>query len=170
MAGVYYVNDAASGEVVKEIACGEPVFSAPVVGKDRVYFATLGSQVYALQFDGRICWKWDFVKEHLGFTGDRWSGAAWAQHLKGRVRLTEQFLCSRDIALDGRTVVLPAGGALVWLEDLGAEAKIARLHLQYTATLGLSIGSDRTVHRQWHWLDNTGQEEAASGGSPWPGE
>ena len=48
MAGVYYVLDAASGKVVKEIACGEPIFSAPVVGKDRVYFATLGSQVYAL--------------------------------------------------------------------------------------------------------------------------
>ncbi len=170
MAGVYYVLDAASGKVVTEIACGEPIFSAPVVGKERVYFATLGSRVYALEFDGRICWKWDFVKERLGFAGDRWSGEAWARHLKGRVRLTEQFLCSRDIALDGRTVVLPAGGTLVWLEDLGTEAKVSRLHLQYTATLGLSIGGDGTVYRQWHWLDNMGQVDFLRPGPAAPRE
>jgi outer membrane protein assembly factor BamB len=188
MAGVYYVLEAASGKVVREIACGEPILSTPVVGRDRVYFATLGARLYALRPDGEICWQWDFVREHLGFKGDRWSGADWARHLKRRVTLSEQFLCSRDIALDGQTaaapaggnrqlstdnrqlttdnrqlpsggqtVVMPAGGAVVWLEDLGHEAKVRRLHLQYTATFGLSIGGDGTVYRQWHWLDNTGQ-------------
>ncbi len=38
-----------------------------------------------------------------------------------------------------------------------AQAKVRRLHLQYTATFGLSIGGDGTVYRQWHWLDNGGQ-------------
>ena len=84
--------------------------------------------------------------------------------------MTEQFLCSRDIALDGRTVVLPAGGTVVWLEDLGPQAKISRLHLQYTATLGLSIGGDGTVYRQWHWLDNTGQVDFLRPGQAGPGE
>src|SRR5262249_9597564 len=38
-AGHYYVLDRKSGEVVKEIDCREPIYSAPAVGPDRVYFA-----------------------------------------------------------------------------------------------------------------------------------
>ena len=157
MAGDYYVLDAATGRVVRRINCGEPIFSTPVVGKDRVYFATLGSQVFALSPEGQVAWKWDFVRQQLGFFGNRWSGADWQRFLKGRVSGAQQFLCSRDIALDGHTLVVPAGGSLVWLEDLGPEAKVRRMHSQYTATLGLSIGADGTVYRQWHYLDNEGQ-------------
>ena len=47
MAGAYYVLDRTNGAVVREIACGEPIFSTPVVANNRVYFATLGSQIYA---------------------------------------------------------------------------------------------------------------------------
>jgi outer membrane protein assembly factor BamB len=157
MAGVYYVIEAASGKVAREIDCGEPIFSSPVVGQDRVYFATLGSQVYALQPDGTVCWKWDFVRARLRFDGDRWNGAEWSRHLQRRVSNTEQFLCSRDIALDGRTLVIPAGGSVVWLEDRGDSAKPRALLAQHTATLALSVGEDGAVYRQWHWLDNTGQ-------------
>jgi outer membrane protein assembly factor BamB len=46
-AGSYYVLNRTDGALVKEIICGEPVFSAPVVSQGRVYFATLGSQVSA---------------------------------------------------------------------------------------------------------------------------
>lgn len=169
-AGRYYVLDTENGKIAREIACGEPIFTAPVVGKERVYFATLGSRVYALRFDGEVCWQWDFVKEQLGFAGDRWDGAAWARHLKGRVTLSEQFLCSRDIALNDRTLVIPAGGSVVWLEDLGAEAKMRRLHAQHTATFGLSIGADGTVYRQWHWLDNGGQVDILRPGKATPQE
>jgi outer membrane protein assembly factor BamB len=157
MAGVYYVIDAASGKIVKEIDCGEPILSAPAVGLDRVYFATLGGQIYALTPAGAICWTWDFVKERLGFSGDRWSGRQWRERLHGRVTNSEQFPCSRDIALDGRMLVIPAGGSLVWLEDTGPAAAVRKVHLQHTATFGLSIGPDGTVYRQWYWLDNTGQ-------------
>ena len=66
MAGRYYVLDAATGKLVREIACGEPIFSTPVVHAGRVYFATLGSRVYALTPDGKICWTWDFVKRDAG--------------------------------------------------------------------------------------------------------
>ena len=196
-AGAYYVLDAADGHVVRKIECGEPIFSAPVAGGDRVYFATLGSVVHAITPAGTPCWTWDFVKEVLDFTGDRWSGAAWRDHLQavtaaqdakdgphlpkelspeqmaastlstkavaahgaliGRVTNTEQFLCSRDIALDGRTVVVPAGGSLVWLDDRGQKAEVRRMVRHHIPTLGLSIGEDGTVYRQWHWLDNFGQ-------------
>ena len=157
MAGAYYVIDAAHGKVLKEILCGEPIFSTPVVGKDRVYFATLGSRVYALQPDGTVCWTWDFVQQKLGFDGDRWSGAQWREHLQGRVTNKQQFLCSRDIALDGNTLVIPAGGTIVWLEDETSSARLRRLHTPLTATFALSIGEDGTVYRQSHWLDNGGQ-------------
>jgi outer membrane protein assembly factor BamB len=158
-AGAYYVIEAASGKVVREIDCGEPILSTPVVGPERVYFATLGSRVYSLRPDGTICWTWDFVRERLGFHGDRWSGRDWLEHLKGRVTSREQFLCSRDMALDGNTLVVPAGGFVVWLEDAGRQARLRRLDAPQTATFALSIGEDGTVYRQSHWLDNGGQVE-----------
>ena len=37
MAGRYEVLDAASGRLVREIDCGEPIFSTPVVSGRRVY-------------------------------------------------------------------------------------------------------------------------------------
>lgn len=158
-AGEYYVLEASSGKVVREIPCGEPIFSTPVVGKDRVYFATLGSQIHAIHYDGSACWTWDFVKEVLGFEGDRWDGSQWLRHCKGRVRSKDQFLCSRDMALNDRTLVIPAGGTVVWLEDSGPRGRVRRIHAPLTATLGLSIGDDGTVYRQSHWLDNGGQVE-----------
>jgi hypothetical protein len=97
-AGVYYVLDVSTGEIVKRIDCGEPIFSAPVIGDGRVYFATLGSRVYALEPDGAVCWTWDFVQQILAFHGDRWSGAEWSRHRNSRVTAADQFLCSRDIA------------------------------------------------------------------------
>src|SRR5262249_23036643 len=85
MAGSYYVLDTADGKLVKEIRCGELIFSAPAVGNDRAYFATLGAQVYAVDANGNTQWTWDFVKEVLKFNGNRWSGEDWRKHLQGRV-------------------------------------------------------------------------------------
>ena len=45
-AGYYYVFEAATGKVIREIDCREPIFSAPAVGNGRVYFATLGARIY----------------------------------------------------------------------------------------------------------------------------
>ena len=76
MAGSYWVLGVEDGMVVREIRCGEPILSSPVEGKDgRVYFATAGARVYALDPAGRIAWTWDFVKEVLHFHGNRWSGS-----------------------------------------------------------------------------------------------
>ena len=77
MAGYYYVLNSENGKVVETIDCGEPIFSAPAVGKDRVYFATLGARIYAISPKGDVEWTWDFVKEVVGFEGNRWSGADW---------------------------------------------------------------------------------------------
>lgn len=159
MAGNYYVLEAATGKLVREISCGEPIFSAPVVGARRVYFATLGARVYALEPDGQVAWTWDYVAEMLGFQGDRWSGTDWQRTLQRRVTNRELFMCSQDIALDGDTLVIPAGGTLVWLEDAGAAAKPRRRYAPHNATLSLALGADGTAYRQSHWLDNGGQLE-----------
>jgi len=161
MAGSYYVLDAATGKVVREIPCGEPILSAPVVGQERVYFATLGSRVHALKPDGTPCWTWDFVRQRLGFSGDRWSGADWRK-LKGQATWKEQFCCTRDVALDGKTLVLPAGGQIVWLEDAEDRAVYGGTYLgrrESPATLGLSLGADGAVYRQWTQRDNNGRVE-----------
>ena len=157
MAGSYYVLDTASGKVVKEISCGEPIFSSPVIANGRVYFATLGSRIYALEPDGTICWMWDFVKERLGFTANRWSGHDWLKHKGMRVTRNEQFCCTKNIAVYGKTLVIPAGGSVVWLKDAGDSAKVQAVHEARNTTLGLSIGEDGMVYRQWTLLDNGGR-------------
>jgi len=161
MAGAYYVLDAATGQLVRRIACGEPIFSAPAVGNDRVYFATLGSRVHALRPDGSAVWTWDYVRERLKFPGDRWSGADWRK-LKGQATWREQFCCTRDLAVHGKTVVVPAGGAIVWLEDAGERAVERGIYLgrrESPATLGLSVDPSGAVYRQWTQRDNYGSVE-----------
>lgn len=166
MAGVYYVLDAASGKVVKEIVCGEPIFSTPVVANDRVYFATLGSQVYSLRPDGTVCWTWDLVKDDIKFPGDRWSGADWLAFKKNRVTNGDQFCCSTDIAVWGKTVVLPAAGRTIWLEDLGSRPEVRAVGeipecsgKEYAPIFGLSIGESGAAYVQWHRRDNTGRTD-----------
>jgi outer membrane protein assembly factor BamB len=167
MAGSYYVLDAASGTVVKEIACGEPVFSTPVVANDRAYFATLGSKVYAVEADGTVCWTWDFVKERLSFTGNRWSGEDWLKHKGGeRVTWRDQFCCPRNVAVYEKTVVVPAGGETIWLQDAGSTAKLRGVGLvpefkgsETPATFGQSIDETGAVYRQFHRRDNSGRVE-----------
>lgn len=166
MSGYYHVLDRETGKAVREIDCGEPVFSAPAVGTDRVYFATLGARVYAIQPDGEIVWTWDFVKEVVRFDGNRWSGADWLAHRKQRVTWRDHFVCSRDICLVGKTVVLPAGGRTVFLEDAGGEPRLRAVGLipdhfgsEYPATFGQSADRDGNVYVQWHRRDNAGRVE-----------
>lgn len=166
MAGTYYVLDRISGEVVRTIECGEPIFSAPVVVDDRVYFTTLGSRVYALDPDGTIRWTWDFVKEVLKFDGDRWSGQEWCKHKGGKVTWRDQFCCAIDIAADGKTIVVPVAGSLVCLRDRGERAELvaspgvpAYAGSEKPAIFGLSIAEDGNAYIQWHRRDNTGRVE-----------
>jgi outer membrane protein assembly factor BamB len=181
-AGIHYVLDRETGAVVKEIDCGEPIFSTPVVAKDRVYVATLGAQVLALTFEGEQQWKWDFVKEVVGFDGNRWSGEAWAKFCEermlktlkpgakptssdGRVNWKDHFVCSRDICLiKGNVVVVPAGGRTLFLEDTGTAPKLKATGeipdwsgKEYPATFGQSADDDGNVYVQWHRRDNAGR-------------
>jgi outer membrane protein assembly factor BamB len=165
MAGTYYVLSVADGKVVKEIACGEPIFSSPVVAEGRVYFATLGSRVYALEPDGKVCWTWDFVRETLGLQGDRWSGQDWLHRKETRVTPAELFCCSRDIAVHGRTLTVPAGTYVVWLKDGGDKAEVQTTAMLRNVTLGLSIGEDGAVYRQWTLLDNGGRVDVLRPGA-----
>lgn len=165
-AGYYYVLDRETGHVVREIDCGEPLFSAPAVGEGRVYFATLGARVYAIRPDGEAVWTWDFVKEVVGFDGDRWSGAEWLAHRGDRVTWRDHFVCSRDICLVGKTVVIPAGGRTVFLDDAGGAPRWRalgsippRAGSEYPATFGQSADRAGTVYVQWHRRDNAGRVE-----------
>ncbi len=165
-AGYYYVIDRETGLTVRTIDCGEPIFSAPAAGKDRVYFATLGAKVYAVEPDGTLAWTWDFVKEVVKFDGNRWSGEDWLADRKGRVNWKDHFVCSRDICLVGKTVVMPAGGRTVFLDDAGSAAKLrvvgqipAYDGSEYPATFGQSADAAGNVYVQWHRRDNAGRVE-----------
>jgi outer membrane protein assembly factor BamB len=165
-AGFYYVLDRKSGDLVKRIDCREPVFSAPAAGNGRVYFATLGARVFALETDGTVVWEWDFVKEVVGFEGNRWSGADWLAHCGDRVTWRDHFVCSRDICLVGNTVVMPAGGRTVFIEDAGAAPKVRNVGIipkyagsEFPATFGQSADDQGNVYVQWHRRDNAGRVE-----------
>ncbi len=166
MAGYYYVLDRDTGAIVKQIDCREPIFAAPVVGKDRVYFATLGARVYAVEPNGNAVWDWDFVKEVLGFEGNRWKGEDWLAFRGDRVTWRDHFICSREICLLDNTVVIPAGGRTVFLEDTGERAKLRSVAVipdyvgkEYPATFGQSADAQGNVYVQWHRRDNAGRVE-----------
>lgn len=165
-AGYYYVFEAATGKVVKEIDCREPIFSASAVGERRVYFATLGARIYAVEPDGQEVWNWDFVKEVVGFKGDRWLGSDWVKFRGDRVNWKDHFVCSRDISLIGNTVVMPAGGRTVFVEDTEDGPKLrtvgeipAYAGREYPATFGQSADEEGNVYIQWHRRDNAGRVE-----------
>ncbi len=165
-AGTYYVLRATDGTVVRQIACGEPIFSTPVVSGDRVWFVTLGSRLYGLTPDGTVRWTWDYVRERLGFSGDRWSPADWLRHKQSRVTWRDQFCCARDMAAIGQRLVVPAGGEILWLDDAGDHAELVAAAVippcagrERAADFGLSLALDGTVYQQWHRRDNTGRVE-----------
>ncbi len=165
-AGYYYVLDRESGDVVTELDCREPIFSAPAVGDDRVYFATLGAQVYAVDFTGKVAWTWDFVKQVVQFEGDRWRGEDWLKARGDRVTWRDHFVCSRDICLLGRTIVMPAGGRTVFLEDAGERPELRAVGeipsyagKEFPATFGQSADASGNVYVQWHRRDNAGRVE-----------
>ena len=165
MTGEYYVLDTTTGRPVSTIDCGDPVFAAPVVGNGRVYVATLGSRVYSLEPDGTVRWIWDHVRSTIGFDGDRWNPADWIAARKqtgwpGNRR--DHFFCTRSPVLTGKMLVVPAGGALVWLKDMGDKPELRGIHYstrESPVTLGLTAAQDGTVYRQWHRRDNMGSVE-----------
>ena len=165
-AGFYYVIDRKTGKLIRRIDCKEPIFSAPAVGNGRVYFATLGARVYAVSPKGKTEWTWDFVKEVVGFEGNRWLGADWVKFRGDRVTWKDHFVCSRDISLMDKTVVMPAGGRTAFLEDVGAKPRLQKVAVipqfagtEFPATLGQSIDAAGNVYVQWHRRDNAGRVE-----------
>jgi outer membrane protein assembly factor BamB len=166
MAGYYYVLDRESGRVVRELDCREPIFTSPVGGADRVYFVTLGARAYAVEPDGTVAWTWDFVKEVIGFDGDRWSGEDWLKQRPDRVTWKDHFVCSRELCLVGKTLVIPAGGRTVFLDDAGGSAELRVVGIipafagqEYPATFGQSADAAGNVYVQWHRRDNAGRVE-----------
>lgn len=165
-AGYYYILNRNTGAVVNELDCHEPIFSAPAIGNGRVYFATLGARIYAIEPAGTVVWTWDFVKEVVGFDGDRWSGADWVKHRGDRVTWRDHFVCSRDICLVGDTVVMPAGGRTVFVDDAGDQPNLrvvgeipSYAGSEFPATFGQSADANGDVYVQWHRRDNAGRVE-----------
>ena len=166
MAGEYFVLNRETGEVIQRIDCGEPIFTAPAVGDSRVYFATLGARVYAVEPNGDVAWIWDFVKEVVEFDGDRWNGQDWLAARGDRVTWRDHFVCSRDICLIDKTLVIPAGGRTVFLDDAGEAPRLrevasipAYAGSEYPATFGQSADAEGNVYVQWHRRDNAGRVE-----------
>ena len=166
MSGKYVVLDQETGKLVREIDCGEPVFASPVISGNRVYFTTLGAVTRAVTASGKLLWSWDFVKEVIGFEGNRWSGSDWLAFRGDRVTWRDHFVCSRDICVTDRVIVIPSGGRTVFLRDGGDRGELIDVGIipsyagtEYPATFGQSIDSEGNVYVQWHRRDNAGRVE-----------
>ena len=123
-------------------------------------------RVYAVKPNGDAVWDWDFVKEVVGFEGDRWKGADWLAFRGDRVTWRDHFVCSREICLIDNIVVMPAGGRTVFLEDTGESPKLRSVGVipdyvgkEYPATFGQSADAAGNVYVQWHRRDNAGRVE-----------
>ncbi|MEC7679278.1 MAG: PQQ-binding-like beta-propeller repeat protein [Planctomycetota bacterium] len=166
MSGRYVVLEQATGKLVNEMDCGEPILSSPVVSGDRVYFTTLGATTRAVTARGDVIWGWDFVKEVIGFEGDRWSGSDWLAFRGDRVTWKDHFVCSRDLCMVNQTLVVPCGGRTVFLQDLGDSGVLLDIGTipsyagtEYPATFGQSGDAKGNVYVQWHRRDNAGRVE-----------
>lgn len=167
MAGIHYVLDRHTGKVLRELECREPIFSSPITNGKRVYVTTVGARVYALEEDGQPVWEWDFVKEVIGFEGDRWKGEDWLKARPNRVTWRDHFVCSRELCLLNKDMlVIPAGGRTVFLQDAGDRPRLrvaAEIPQydgnEYPATFGQSADAAGNVYVQWHRRDNAGRVE-----------
>ena len=158
----YYVLDAATRHAwSSEIRCGEPIFSTPV-GRQRAGLLR-HARVAGLRRwspSGTVCWTWDFVKAAARLRRRslerRAIGAGTSK--AGVTGPRTVPLLAATSPWTARRASLPAGGSVVWLEDRGpAGGSPPHATARYPATLGLSIGEDGTVYRQWHRCDNGGQ-------------
>ena len=80
--------------------------------------------------------------------------------------LEGSFLLFRDLAAHGKTLVVPAGGRVVFLEDAGDRPRLRLTGLipnfngsEYPAAFGLSLGPEGEAYVQWHRRDNAGRVE-----------
>ncbi|MFH1759892.1 MAG: PQQ-binding-like beta-propeller repeat protein, partial [bacterium] len=145
-----YVLMCSIGSMVKEMRCGDPNYSAPVVTTDRVYFSTFGSRVYALDFSGNEVWKWDMLLDYkmspLAF--NRWGG-------KGiRADKYNIFFCTDNIGFYNNKVVLPTGPRLFWLEDKGISAGLSHVLTVPNLGYGLFMSIADNGHVYWERIDH----------------
>ncbi|MFH1762231.1 MAG: PQQ-binding-like beta-propeller repeat protein, partial [bacterium] len=146
MYGSYYVLKISDGSVVKEIRTGDPIFSAPAISDDRVYFSTFGSRIYALNFNGDIIWKWDYLFDKLVVPQAffRWNGEKGA-------RLGKYFMCVNSIAVNGRSIILPTGSHLIWLSDDGSRCSFIKEQMAPNMAIGNVMSMDESGNVYWEF-------------------
>ncbi|MFH1759807.1 MAG: PQQ-binding-like beta-propeller repeat protein [bacterium] len=153
MSGAYYVLNKTTGELVKEIQTGDPIFTSPVVDSGRVYFASLGMRVYALEPNGETAWTLDYVKEKIAnvSSDDRWDGMGKAQGAS-----LSSILCARDILVHQKKIILPSGPytTIVGIEDMGTSGKVFWENKTRRNTFAISMNEMGLIYRQWTILDN----------------
>ena len=166
MSGLYFVLEQRTGKLIKKIDCGEPILASPVIDSGRVYFTTLGAVTRSVTPQGELLWSWDFVKEVIGFEGNRWSGSDWLAFRGDRVTWKDHFVCSRDICMTEKALAIPAGGRTVFLRDAGEHAELIEVGMiptyagsEFPATFGQSMDAKGNVYVQWHRRDNAGRVE-----------
>lgn len=120
-AGNFHLLDARSGKVIKSLAIGSPIVSAPTLANRSIYFQGLDAVLRCLDLDGNERWHWDHYatyKEPAELTKAK-------ERERGHPGSYDRpHYGGGDVAVSGQRVVTSFGWDIVCLEDGGATAKL----------------------------------------------
>jgi outer membrane protein assembly factor BamB len=121
-AGTLHILDCKDGKVVKTVAVGSPIISAPTFANDALYFQPLDAVLRCLDPDGNEKWKWDHYKQYQEPPETTKAEAGKRGHPGSYER---PHYGGGDVAVSGTKVVTSFGWDLVCLEDQGKAAALA---------------------------------------------
>lgn len=120
-AGNFHILDAKDGSVVKTLAIGAPIVSAPTVANRAVYFQAIDAVLRCHDLDGNERWRWDHYA--------RYKEPPEVTKAKERERghpgsYDRPHYGGGDVAVSGSRIVTSFGWDLACLEDAGKEVKL----------------------------------------------
>jgi outer membrane protein assembly factor BamB len=121
-AGNFHILDCKDGKVVKTIAVGSPVISAPTFANDSVYFQALDAVLRCLDLDGNEKWTWDHYKRYKEPPEITKAEEGRRGHPGGYER---PHYGGGEVAVSGTKVVASMGWDIFCLEDKGKSAELA---------------------------------------------
>lgn len=123
-AGNFHILDARDGKVIKTLAIGSPILSAPTFANDSLYFQALDAVLRCVDLDGNQRWQWD----HYARFQESAETAKAMERLRAPASVDGMYGTPNygggEVAVSGKRIVTNFGWDIVCLEHTAAEAKL----------------------------------------------